>query len=483
LFQLLKRIVKQSLAYALGTILNRAVSVVMLPFYTRHLSKPDVGILEILLITTTILLYILQLGMGSALFRSALYKKNVDRKEITSTAYLFVGGFALVSIVTLIFLARPLAALLFDDPDQARLLRIIFAGDFFLLLNVVPMAILRIDQRSNRFAQIAGASFFISIGLNILYLVVLDRGVEGVVTANALSAALFSIIFFVSVRTEIGLAFSWKELRDMLGFGLPLVPGVAGDMVLMMSDRYFLRFYWGLDEVAVYGVALRIGIVISLVVSAFQMAWPAIFFPMVREKEAPVRISRLFSYFLIMLTTFGLGLSIFARDLFTVLVTERFIEGAAVIPLIALAFLFYGIYYFSAIGIQVEKKTGYYALMMGVAAVVAIGFNFILVPGWGIMGAAVAKMMAFACLGLGIAAISQRYYAIPYEWGRIVRIGLSACVLYALARLIPSGLAPAPLLARLMVFSLFPVALWVSGFYNKSERSFIRNRLRNVVRS
>jgi len=67
-----RQIFRQSFAYALGTILNRVTNIILLPLYVRMLSKSEYGVLEILLLTSTVTMIFLQLGMGSAIFRSVL---------------------------------------------------------------------------------------------------------------------------------------------------------------------------------------------------------------------------------------------------------------------------------------------------------------------------------------------------------------------------------------------------------------------------
>jgi O-antigen/teichoic acid export membrane protein len=476
LLQVLKRLFKQSAVYAVGTVLNRAVSILMLPFYTRYLTKSEFGILEILLITSTILLFVLQLGMGPALFRSVLYKKKANRRIDISTAYYFLAFFALAVIVLLTTAATPLSLVLFDDPDKAVLLRIIFIGDFFLLLNAIPMVVLRIDQKSVKFATIASSNFFLGISLNILFLVVFRQGVRGVVTANTIAAVLFSAIYFFVIRRELQLIFSFRELKDMLLFGLPLVPGAIGDMVLMMSDRYFIKFYRGLDELACYGVAIRISLVISLMVSAFQMAWPAIFFPMVKEKDAHITLARIFTYFWGLLVTFGFILSVFSREIITLIATTRFVEGARVIPYLMIAFIFYGVYYYTSIGIQIKKKTIFFPIVIGITAVVSIGLNFLLVPRYGQVGAGLAKMFALVTLGFGICAISSRYYYIPFEYARLLKVLITAVVLYLASTLLSGSSTVIVLLQKGAIVLLFPVMLLFIGFFTDTELAFLKKK-------
>ena len=114
MFQLVKRILKHSTAYAFGTVLNRAVSIVLLPLYTSYLTKVEYGILEILLITSTVILLSLQFGIGSAIFRNVIYKKNANRKLVISTSFYFLMCSSTVAIVILFIFSETISILLFD---------------------------------------------------------------------------------------------------------------------------------------------------------------------------------------------------------------------------------------------------------------------------------------------------------------------------------------------------------------------------------
>jgi O-antigen/teichoic acid export membrane protein len=439
LFRVVHRLLQHSFVYAVATVLNRAVNIILLPVYTRCLSKVDYGALEILFITSTLLVLVLQLGMGSALFRNLLYKTGGRRKEIISTAHYFVIGigFCILSI-GFIFSDR-LAVVLFDSANLAGALRILFLCDFFLIYQAIPMAVLRIDQKSVKFAIIAGANFITAISLNLFFIYHLDAGIEGIMLANTIAAALFALVYTIVLRQDLGFCFSRSELKDMFGFGAPLVPAALGDMILMLSDRYFLKFYCGLETVASYGVVVRISTILVLAVNSFQMAWPAMFFSIAKEKDAPKIFAKLFDYYLAMLLFITLALSLFSTELVGLLATKNLAEGAHVLPLLLLSFVFYGIYYYGSIGIQIYKKTYFVAIVMWSAVVVNVLLNIFLIPRYNMLGTSLARLSSYAFLGTALTAIASKYYYVPYHYKILLEtIGLSV-LCYFLSTLIHPG--------------------------------------------
>jgi len=465
--EIVRHVAKHSVTYAFATVLNRSLRILLLPLYTHYLLKTEYGALEILFVTSSVTVLILQLGMGSAVIRSILYKKDSDKKTIICTAYYFLGTIAAIFVFILVLFSKQISILLLDNSSYVHVLSLAFIGDFFLILQVIPMARLRIEERSKIFALVAGANFVFSLLCNFLFVVVFRLGLFGVISANALPAAVFSVVYFIIIKKDLGISFSWEELRDMLGFGIPLVPAAIFNMVLMMSDRYFIKIYLGLDYVASYGVAVRLSTVMSLLVSAFQMAWPAVLFPIARKSNGPVIFAELFNYFLMALVAIGLGISIFSYDIISIFVGTSFIDGAKVIPLIIIAFIFYGVNYFSSIGVQVKKKTFYYPIVIGVAALINIIMNIYLIPRIGIIGAALAKAVAFAVFGISIGAISLLYYHIPYKIKTIAFIFFSGSMIYIVAGLIEKSCTFLHVMERLLLYLCFPLILYLLGYFKR----------------
>lgn len=473
---IVKQIFKHSFAYAVGTILNRITNILLLPLYVRILSKAEYGILEILLLTSTVTMIVLQLGMGSAIFRSVLYKEEGNRRAISATAQNFLGLFSFVVISVLILFSPELAQSLFNSRDSAYLLRILFLGDLFLVAATVPMSLLRIDQKSGLFVKLSAANCLVGIVLNLLFMVYWKMGVAGVIWANTLTAAFFAALYLYISRRDWGLFFSLKELRDMLGFGLPLVPGALGDMVLQASDRYVIKYARGFEDLGAYSVAMRIAMVVSLAINAFQLAWPAIFFPMVKKPESRPLFGRLFTYLIFLLLYATLALALFSREIITTLATRSYLDAAAILPMICLSFIFYGSYYYTSIGIQIEKKNHYSALILILAAVLNLLLNLAAVPLWGLAGAGLARMASNLFLGVTVAVVSQRYYAIPYEYAALLKLLLVAGGLYLAGHWL-GGDSLLSLAGRLLLLAAFPVLLWLVRFFRENELAALRRWL------
>src|SRR4029450_13800043 len=103
----------------------------------------------------------------------------------------------------------------------------------------------------------------------------------------------------------------------------------------------------------------------------------------------------------------------------------------------AVGVFFYGIYLLTSIGLNLTSRTQYYPISTAIGAAVNIGLNFLWTPRYGIIGAAWANGAAYA-LQAGVAyVLSQRFYPVRYERGRVARAVAAAALGYAAARLLP----------------------------------------------
>ena len=120
------------------------------------------------------------------------------------------------------------------------------------------------------------------------------------------------------------------------------------------------------------------------------------------------------------------GLSAIAADLLALVVGPAYAGGAGVIAWTAVGVLFQGVYLLTSIGLNITKHTQYYPVSTIVGAGCNVGLNFVLIPRFGIIGAAWANAAAYAVQAAVAYAFAQRFYPIAYEVGRLTRVAVAA---------------------------------------------------------
>lgn len=475
MYQRVKQLGLQSVAYGLGTVSNQLAGLLLIPIYSRYLTPHEYGVVQLLGTTSAIGLAIAQLGLGNAIVKSALYDRDCDSRTLYSTAFFSLCGSALLMFTMGWTLSIPLSQLLFDTPEYARLVGLLFSGAALdTAFHVLVTARLRIEGRAVRYSILSFSAFVTRVLLSILFIVVWGRGMAGLVEAGAVQSLLLSFVYLWHLKDQIALRFSSLEWRNLLAFGLPIVPGLVASSLLAMSDRYFLRFYASVDDVGVYALGYKIASCISLVNTAFLAAWRPSMFSWAKDPDGPKVFSRVLTYYLVFGGWLGLGISILAQDILKLLSTDAYYGAASVVPLLALSYVLYGVYYVANIGPLLERKTYYASLMIGISMLVQIGLNFALIPPLGMMGAALATVLSYLCLAALSIIISHKFYPIRYELGRIVVVGSTAIGIYLASQLIHLENVYLSFALKGLLALSFPLVLRLIGFYQFDERRKIR---------
>jgi len=204
-------------------------------------------------------------------------------------------------------------------------------------------------------------------------------------------------------------------------------------------------------------------------------------FSIQKDPNAKKIFANTFTYFMLVGTTLCLALSIFARELVILTLAPKFYPGYQVIPYIALAYLLFGVYNTVDVGVLLTGKTGIYAIISWTGALLNIGLALLLIPQYGVVGAGIAKILAFAALALPMYLTAQRHYPIQYQTSRIFTLLAVALALFFSSLLIPAASLWVALLIKTGLLLLFPVILLLTGFFSPREKEIAGNFVRRIV--
>jgi O-antigen/teichoic acid export membrane protein len=429
----LKRLSKQVLIYGLGDAVTRMTGLILLPVYTRFLRPEDYGQLALTLLISTVVSLILELGLRSAFFRFYFQNEGTrDRRRLVGTTLVFLLASSAAILTSIMLFLDSFGATLFRSPAMLPLVRIALFGTFFDLGSVIPLAIFRAEQRAIRYAGLSLARFLIGATLSIVAVVVLHWGVVGIIYANLLTSALFFVICMSQTLRLVEWAVDFSLLKRLLAFGLPLMPATLAGWALTFSDRFFLERYTDLAQVGLYSIAYSIAGILNMMMGWFNTAWLPYCYSVADEPDVRTFYARIFTYALSLFTLLGLGLSVCATAVLQLFATPAYYGAAKVVALLALSYLFYEASYLISFGLDLTGKTSYYTLIVGVAALVNLVLNFLLIPRFGMVGAATSTALSYMVLPLIAFVIVRRFYAVPYERKRLFKLAVTSIGIYLL---------------------------------------------------
>lgn len=481
--KLFKGVARHSLVYAVGIVAGKAVSILMLPIYTRFLTPADYGILALVDLTLEFIALLAGAKLALGVFR--FYHKaesQRERDEVVSTGFLLVGGmYSLVGVGTLLA-ATPLSALVFGSPDKAILFQVAAANLAFSALLIVPLALARVQDRSTFFVCAQLIKLGLQVAFVVVFLVVLDLGVLGVflgnLVANLTAAAALTVWLFRTVRPS----WSLRAARDLVRYGLPLMATKVATFFSTFSDRFFLQAAADETVVGLYNLAYQFGFVLVMVgFTPVDLIWGPKRFKVAREEGGEEILSRAFVLINVVLVTMAVGICLFAWDLLRVMATPAFYPAVHVVPVLLAAYVLYAWGHILDIGILVSEKTKYVTLANFVASGVAVLGYWLLIPHFLAWGAAGVTLLTFVIQVSLLYVFSQRLWRIEYQWRPVLILVGWAVLISGIGLALPETTVIRSIGIRSGLGLLFLLGLWRLPILDDQERKAGLSMARNVL--
>ncbi len=466
-----KLLAKHTAIYALGGMLQRLTGFLLLPVYTRHLTPTDFGIQEMVGLSTDIAATLIAASISIAVLRFYFeYDLPEERNAVLSTALLVLGGIGLAALAVLLSLSGPIADLVLDDASLAQYFWISFTSLWFGSVNGIAFDYLRAKQKSVKYIIVSLLSLLLTVALNVYLVVVARLGVLGILLSTLTSSVVTFFILTIPLLFKIGLVYSRAKAKEMLAYGLPLVPGQISRIIVNLSDRYFIKEFLSLADAGIYSLGYRFGVLPSILISQpFNQTWMPRRLEIYKSENAEYVFGRIFTYFLAAMFFAGVGISILSREALMVMADEKFWGAYAIVPIIVLANITFTLHYHFQMGLVIKKKIKYMGIIDPTNAVFVLVLNYLLIPRYGIFGAAYATLMAFVYKSALTYYLSKRIFSIHIETKRILKIILASGLIFWCSTLLHQDSLMLSFLLKLLLVSLFPVLLWGLRFFSKGE--------------
>lgn len=470
MFAKIKKLLGHALTYGLGNTANRLTGFFLLPIYSHYLTPADYGVLALVTMFGEVLFILMSMGQTSAIFRTYfLHEDPQSRAAVVTTALWLILTLSFPIGLLALALSQPLSTLLVGSPDYVTWVMLGIGAVICKTFLRMPLAVLRAREESRRYALSSLVDTVISLVLAIVFVVGLRLGGRGVLVSQLLAEALLCAYLLPTTLRGLSLKFSSTDAREMLGYGLYIMPTAFCSFLLRLSDRYFLRHYTSLSVVGLYALGNRLSEVLTFPMQAFELAWPQFLFGHQKSPDAPALYARVFTYLLLVLAFLWLLMSLLAEEIVTICVHPSFHDAYRVVPWVAGGFLMQGLNYAGNVGINLQRKVKYRPLIIVTSAALNLALNFLLIPSYGMMGAAVATFVSYTFQSFLRILVSHHLYPIPYEYARLGRLALVIGGVYSAGMVIAWGSVWFALAGKGFLLLCAPLLLYASGFFERGE--------------
>ena len=422
--------IRSTLIYGVAGMLPALLGFVLLPFYSRFLSTSEYGIIAAMGVLSGVLAVFSNLALDRAAFRF-YFDSSVPavRRKLLGT--LFIGSIG-VSVLSfcLLLLAKPLLAKAYPD--------IAFYPYYFLTIvtislsaiEVFVMGYFRIAEKPHDYLLMIFMQLCLQGGLIFYFVLIKEQGAFGQILALLTAVLTLLPVYVVIAYKNFALSFNWGLFKEGVAFSWPFIPTLLIAWVLNWSDSVFIAHFCTMNEVGKYAMAYKISMVFFMLTGAFALAYQPVFFR--KANQADQEEARLSIYSIIHVASrvfilIAFLLALFSREIVALLLDDKYQEIFLLIRIIVLSHIFSAIMGISSNLYYLQsKRTKLQLIVVIAAAVINMILNYLLVPIFGMHGAAWATVISIILLTLIHYHFAKKCYFIPIFWWKL-------CVLIALS--------------------------------------------------
>jgi O-antigen/teichoic acid export membrane protein len=466
--------------YGVSTVLSRFLTFLLTPLFTNYLTKHEVGEISGIYAMIAFVNIVYSLGMEPAFMRFWEKGNDENNARVFSVSFWTVALLGVVVTGLTMVFAGPIASSSVLQLGEGGSRYIVLAACIPLLdaLVLIPFARLRMQQRPRTFALMRLLSVAVTFAFTILFVAQYHWRIEGALLGGIIGSFATLVAFVPSTlgtvlrNTRRGMA--WKPLlKDMLAFGLPTVPSNFSSIMVQVADRPIMLMLTSASVVGMYQTNFRLAIPMMMFVTVFEYAWKPFYLNHRDEPGAKELFARVFTVFtavcggIFLITSFFIEYIVRMPFIGGRFINPEYWHGMAIIPIVMVAYFFNGVFINMAAGLHIQKRTGFFPLATGIAALVSVGATWLLVPSYGIIGAAWAKVVAYFISAIMLYIFAQRVYPMKYEWRKVMSlIGLAALTYWIGTTSAVANVQPSARIILTISYALAVLALLGKGLRN-----------------
>lgn len=383
-----KNLAKNSMIFLIANFGSKFLSFILVPFYTHVLNTGEYGTVDTLVSTVSLFSPIATLGIGDVIIMF-LSKKEYDAKKIftNATLLILIGNFLVSFIYPLFFIFN-----IFREFILYFILLVIISS----IYGVLQMYIRGIGKVAACAASGVIYTFTLAVS-NIILLLYFKQGISGYLI-SAVLAYLLPSLYLLVIATDKCFKYSFIDInliKQILKLSIPLMPTAILWVLMNLSDKYAILWFVGASGNGIYAVAHKIPTIISVVYGIFQQAWQLTTFKLETKEERSRTYTNVFELLTGILFILGGGLILLNRVYITYGCNENYLEAWKISPILMYSSILNCVSGLLGSNYLIMHDTKSALKVTAVGAIINTILNFILVPIYGLYGAALATIVGY----------------------------------------------------------------------------------------
>lgn len=481
---MLGRLLRNSSSYAVGSFLVTIAGAVSFPIFTRTFSVAEYGTLNLISSVLLLCTGIGKLGIQQSIirFHAEVCAGNRPITESTYLSTILIGmtctGAAATLILALLSAMVPTA---WWHNDQAAKLMVPLS--LLIIIRVLDSGItniLRAQERSVFFTVYNVTRKYAALAIILLIMFYFVPRLEGFYLGTFIveaGAVVFMLTYLYRKHDLSPNKFSFDTFKDMVAFGMPMIAYEVSGIVLNLGDRYVIQAKLGGEALGQYSAAYNLCEYLqAMLMASFAQAVMPMYLKIWETKGAEDTkrfIEKAFRFYLLVAMAVLAGMTAVGQDILTVLASEKYLKGGAVIPFVVAGLLIDGLVPILGAGIFIHKQNRMLIPGVLIAAIINILLNIALVPICGIVGAGVATLICYVLVTTLAWYLGGRRFRVDLPLMDVCKFAVLATIMYAVIQQIHVERPIYDLLAK-VISGVFIYALLVVAFDRQSRDLFLQ---------
>jgi len=358
------------------------------------------------------------------------YEKKKENKvqELLSTvlSYYILGLFILIAIFGVLYVVN-IESTYLELNYLLPIVAYIFPKQLIDLYNII----MRMEHQAKRYLVYNLASIFLIALLGIASVVFIEASVEVILWSVSMGNFIASIVAFFSIKKKYYITPTFVYFKEIFYYSLPIVPAVIGGWTTSAVGRIYIIEYLNMNALAIYSLALKVGMIYLLFAQAFRMTWQPFMMKKFEDENAKYIFAKALNiYFLIGLFVVVV-IAILSPFIVNILGTSAYVEASTLVPVFLLAYFWQGALNIISAGNSWKRKTYLNSIGNILGSVTVVILTYFLIQKIGVLGAAIGQLCGFVLSFFVTMYFAQKNVYIPYS--KLVIFGIIGVTFMSIA--------------------------------------------------
>lgn len=453
----------------------------------RYLGVEAYGLFSIIGMLFPFFATIANLGLERGIIRFISHyeaKNKINRiKGIILDSIVIVIPASIILSIIIYFSSEKIAMVIFHNANLIRLIKILSFSIPFASISAVIASYMQGKEKAvdvsvinniiNSLFKLVIVSLFIYFGFgldSISYSYTF--GAIATLVVYILSSKIYNLIFN-NTAAHI-------DKKELIIFSLPLLGSVILSQIQGMVDTTFIGYFTTIYNVGLYNAALPIATLILII--------PIIIYPLFiqqltklhsqnNKKAMNAVFKQIIRWTLVINLPLAMLIILFPGFFLNILFGEEFLKAETTLVILIIGYLIFALYMIFMFSLEVIKKTKFALFIWGIHLVSNIILDLILVPIYGINGAAISSVISIIIAYIILRKVVKKYFGLIEFMADTYKLFITALII-----LIPIYIARSVFNTNLIVvissgivlIPLYFIILIKVKFYNKDDIELIK---------